>query len=251
MLRFNRNVKHWESHPVTIDWLDESGRVRKYTPDVLVEYKPDEVGAEPVWVLCEVKPDFDSDVDLPRNKLPRRETDADNKLKWEAAERYAARRKWQFKVFRESDIRTPYLRNARFLLRYLERRSSMRGRQELLEILKTQRACTLARWVCVRRNAKSSADMPEYYKEATDLSERANQTSPVHTSKRRVIAATVRSSYAPPVATCMPKAMNTSAVVAAIVKESVADQESPRHKPIAATTYAKPARKLNQSTKLT
>lgn len=93
--------------------------------------------------------------------------------------------------------------------------------------------------------------VPERYKEVADLSERANHARPIHTNKRRVMAATVRSSYAPPVATCMPKAIKTSPVVAAIVKESGADQESPRHNPIAATTYAKPARKLNQSTKFT
>lgn len=147
LLRFKRNVESWESNPVTIDWADADGRRRKYTPDVLVKYLPEEPGEPPLWILCEIKPDLDAESELPRRRLPRTENEEENHMKWEAAARYAARRGWTFKVFRESDIRTPYLRNARFLLRFRERKHSMHGQQQLMEILKQFGPMSLERWV--------------------------------------------------------------------------------------------------------
>jgi len=147
LLRFNKNVVQWESHPLTIEWLDAQGKVREYTPDVLVEYRPEKPGADPVVVLCEIKPDFDGTSDRPKNRLPRRESEAENKLKWDAAERYAARKGWTFKVYREADIRTPYLRNARFLMRFRERPVSMHRHQELMDTLKAHTKLSLEDWV--------------------------------------------------------------------------------------------------------
>lgn len=147
LLRFNRNVESWESHPVTVPWRDAEGKARQYTPDVLVRYKPDAAGTQPITVLCEIKPDLDSPADLPRARLPRHEDPAENKMKWDAAAKYAAMRGWTFRVFRESEIRTNYLKNAKFLLRYLERKNSFRGEAALLAALSQRRLMTLRDWV--------------------------------------------------------------------------------------------------------
>lgn len=147
LLRFNRNVESWESNPITIPWRDAEGKARKYTPDVLVRYKAITGATQPVTVLCEIKPDLDTPADLPRARLPRREDPAENEMKWEAATKYAAKNGWTFRVYRESEIRTNYLRNAKFLLRYLERKNSFRGEAALLAALLQHRRMSLRDWV--------------------------------------------------------------------------------------------------------
>ena len=147
LLRFNRNVESWEANPITLPWLDASGKQRSYTPDVLVHYRPDGTDRNPISILCEIKPDFDGETDLPRNKLPRRDDPIEDEIKWAAATKYAARRGWRFRVYRESEIRTPHLKNAKFLLRYLERNNAYRGEAALLALLKTHKRMTLAEWV--------------------------------------------------------------------------------------------------------
>lgn len=44
--------------------------------------------------------------DLPRSRQPRREEPAEDELKWDAAAKFAAKRGWTFRVYRESDIPT-------------------------------------------------------------------------------------------------------------------------------------------------
>ncbi len=136
LLRFNPLVKSFEDQPVTIDWYDDSGKKHRYTPDVLVHFKHGS-GDSPKKPseLVEVKPDPKSEDEL-RRRPPRfrttakpskrrkrtKEEDArENELKWEAATVYSYRQGWTFVVVRESEIRTPFLNNVRFLLRFLER----------------------------------------------------------------------------------------------------------------------------------
>lgn len=148
LLRFNRLVKSFESQTETVEWLDEAKKIRKYTPDVLVHYRHD-IAASANWppVLCEVKPDLNETSESPRRRMPpRKENEAENQLKWAAATRYAARRGWEFKVVRESEIRTPYFTNARFLLRHLERGVESRFDSDLLEALAERGSLTLAAW---------------------------------------------------------------------------------------------------------
>lgn len=148
LLRFNRLVASFEHQPVTLEWLDATGKIRHYTPDALVRYRndlPEAAGMVPV--LCEVKPDLDTDKKSPRRrKPPRKEDEAENALKWAAAERYAERQGWQFKVYRESEIRTPYLDNARFLLRHRERRTASELDKPLLDNLRARGPLTLGEW---------------------------------------------------------------------------------------------------------
>lgn len=135
LLRFNREVRCFESNPVTIEWVDEAGKTWPYTPDVLVHYHPDQDGTARPSVLCEVKIDEFPSGDKPKHWLPRNEDEARNKMKWAAAERYAAKNGWAWRVVRDSEIHTPYLRNAKFLLRHVERPGSMHLKSELLQAL--------------------------------------------------------------------------------------------------------------------
>lgn len=155
LLRFNRLVKSFEAQTETVEWLDEAKKIRKYTPDVLVYYRQD-IAESANWppVLCEVKPDLNEASESPRRRMPpRRENEAENQLKWTAAKRYAAKRGWEFKVVRESEIRTPYFTNARFLLRYLERGGESRYDSDLLKALAERGSLTLAGWVATQASS--------------------------------------------------------------------------------------------------
>lgn len=148
LLRFNRLVDSFEHQPVTLEWLDATGKIREYTPDALVRYRTDlPEAADMVPVLCEVKPDLNMETKSPRRrKPPRKEDEEENVLKWGAAERYAARQGWQFKIYRESEIRTPYFDNARFLLRHRERRTASELDKPLLNNLRARGSLTLGEW---------------------------------------------------------------------------------------------------------
>lgn len=155
LLRFNQLVKSFESQTETVEWLDNAQKIRKYTPDVLVRYRQDfaESSNWPV-VLCEVKPDFNDVSESPRRrKPPRKENEEENQLKWVAATRYAAKRGWEFKVVRESEIRTPFFINARFLLRHLERGVESRYDGDLLEALVTKGPLSLSAWAGGQANS--------------------------------------------------------------------------------------------------
>lgn len=111
MCDFDPQVGKIESQPVTIAYTGEGGAQRHYTPDFLVEYLPD-----PDWVqrrrpeLVETK----YAQELEQKAL-------DYALKFEAARQYAGDRGWTFRVISETDLRTPYLKNAKFLLPYIRR----------------------------------------------------------------------------------------------------------------------------------
>ncbi|MBI5922999.1 MAG: TnsA endonuclease N-terminal domain-containing protein [Betaproteobacteria bacterium] len=148
LLRFNRLVAGFESQPLTLNWLDEKNKIRDYTPDVLIHYRtdlPEAANLPPM--LCEVKPDSNDGSESPRRRRPpRKEHEAENRLKWAAAEIHASRQGWHFKVFRESEIRTLYLKNARFLLRFLERPVDSKYEAGLLEHIRKWGQLTLRDW---------------------------------------------------------------------------------------------------------
>lgn len=138
LLRFNPWVVDFEVQPLQVPWTDKEGKRHIYTPDVLVRYRSDvplEDRRSPM--LCEVKPDLDAEGRTVggRTRKFRKENPEHNTLKWEAAEHFAAAKGWNFKVYYESDIRTPYLENARFLLAFLERPIEPRSEMALLNNL--------------------------------------------------------------------------------------------------------------------
>lgn len=101
LLEFALEVERFEVQPLKIEWRGDGGAVRTYTPDVLVEFKQD-LNRSP-W-LCEVK----YRADLKKNWH-------DLHPKFLHAIRYAKQRGWRFRLVTETEIRTPYLANVRFL----------------------------------------------------------------------------------------------------------------------------------------
>lgn len=103
LLIFDRDrVLKFEVQPVTIVYTDDSGKKRRYTPDILVTYRD---GTKPL--LAEIKP---------RRYLKKNWKEL--KPKFRAALRHATEMGWRFKIFDETRIVTPYLLNVEFLLRF-------------------------------------------------------------------------------------------------------------------------------------
>jgi hypothetical protein len=106
LAEFNRDIAKYEEQPVRIEYTDESNKKRAYTPDLLVFYTDEIVratGAKPI--LIEVKP---------RAYLYERKSEL--KPKFIAAAAYGCKRDLKFRIVTETRIRTPYLKNVKFLL---------------------------------------------------------------------------------------------------------------------------------------
>lgn len=142
LLRFDPDVLEFTTQSETVPWVANDGSRHTYTPDVLIKYRPE---TNRKTALVEVKPDLGPDASY-QWKPPRSEDPHLNQLKWEAATRYAQKRGWDFYVQYEKDIRTPYLQNARFLLRHLERGEPSKYDTRLLEKLQQQGAMPLKAW---------------------------------------------------------------------------------------------------------
>ncbi len=117
LLEFSPQVKGFEVQPVTINWIDDKGLSRHYTPDVLVHY----FTAGMLPELVEVKY---------RQDLERYWIELKPRLK--AGVRFARTQGWRFKIMSELEIRTPLLNNARFLLPFLRNGPQSEANMELL-----------------------------------------------------------------------------------------------------------------------
>lgn len=105
LLEFSPEVDQFEVQPVTIEWLNDQGKQRKYTPDVLVSYVS---GNPPTLFEVKYRSDLKKDWVVLRPKF-------------KAAIHYAKAQGWRFRIVTEVEIRTPYLANAHFLLPFLRR----------------------------------------------------------------------------------------------------------------------------------
>ena len=107
LLEFDDTVERFEEQPVKVPLLVNGKKRKPYVPDILIYHLPTPTGE--IWrpVMGEVKK---SD-DLKRNK-------AKYAPKFEAAYRYAEERGWEWRIFTEKEIRTPYLDNLKFLREY-------------------------------------------------------------------------------------------------------------------------------------
>ena len=110
LLEFNDSVDDVIEQPLTIEYINHNGRNVTYTPDFLVDFKEADVSLlkrprKPL--LIEVKP---------REKLQKHF--AELKPKFKVAMQYANANDMIFKIYDESRIRTPYLKNILFLKRY-------------------------------------------------------------------------------------------------------------------------------------
>lgn len=118
LLEFSPEVERFEVQPIKIEWRDEQGSPRSYTPDVLVEFKPD-LGRPP-W-LYEVK--YRADIRKDWSTLH---------FKFLCGIRYAKQRHWRFRLITEIEIRTPYLTNVRFLTAFKFRDISEADAEQVL-----------------------------------------------------------------------------------------------------------------------
>ncbi len=109
LLEFNPLVLAWHPQPVRLKVPTSEGkRAKHYTPDVAVEYTDAPGGTELQRVeLCEVK--YRDDL---------KENWAKLKPSFKAARAYARSQGWKFTIYTEDEIRTPRLKNAKFILPY-------------------------------------------------------------------------------------------------------------------------------------
>lgn len=120
LLRFDPKVERIDRCRDSITWIDKDGREREYLPDFEVVYRDETAGSKRRHFVYEVKPDLEPNPYSRRSNLQRREDPAENSLKWRSAEAWLKARRKTFKVIRSSEIETPTLDNAKFLLPYLE-----------------------------------------------------------------------------------------------------------------------------------
>ncbi|MCG9053510.1 TnsA endonuclease N-terminal domain-containing protein [Laribacter hongkongensis] len=120
LLEFDPTVETFEVQPLTLDWTDSSGKIRRYTPDVLATFNLPHGHREKT--LYEVKY---------RDELRREWQDLRPKLR--AAVHFARTQGWRFKIVTEVEIRSPYLDNAKFLLPFMRQGPAEEAHMDLLD----------------------------------------------------------------------------------------------------------------------
>lgn len=106
---FNVNVDSFVEQPLTINYVDDEGFTRSYTPDFLVFYKntnPNIPHQKPLLVEIKYRDNLKKDWKI-------------LKPKFIAAMRHCDEMDWKFKIITEVEIRTDYLFNTNFLRHYL------------------------------------------------------------------------------------------------------------------------------------
>jgi hypothetical protein len=130
LLEFDVNVDTYEEQPLEI--IYSNGKLRSYTPDFLVRYRKDISPAK--WLkdtIFEIK--YLEELEKRRNEL---------KPKFDAAEEYASRNELVFKVITETEIRTDYLFNAKFLSGYRNGDFNFNNYEHISRVLRDLRATT-------------------------------------------------------------------------------------------------------------
>jgi len=121
LLEFDDSVLTFETQPIELNYK-RGNRDCRGVPDFLVTYH-EHVGRRPL--LCDVKY---------REELFNKWKDLKPRLV--AAKRHAAANDWDYKLLTEVEIRTPFLRNARFLLPYQRCAPDPRHTEFLLRTLR-------------------------------------------------------------------------------------------------------------------
>lgn len=128
LLEFDPNIVYYEEQPIKIEYFDSEQKLRSYTPDILIVYKNEEVSPYgKTHILGEVK--YRANLFSNWKEL---------KPKFKAARKLCKRRNWLFNIFTEVEIRTPYLKNVRFLLPYKNKHYDLNAEncESLLNLLK-------------------------------------------------------------------------------------------------------------------
>lgn len=122
LIRFDGRIRQFSAQPLTINYRDEQGKARSYTPDGLIQFK--HVNPPEPSILYEVK--FRADFRAAwRTYLP----------KFRAAKSFCQEKGWVFMVYTEAEIRTTYLGNVKFLWPYVARKIDPAMRCHLLNVL--------------------------------------------------------------------------------------------------------------------
>ena len=135
LLEFNDSVNDVIEQPLTIEYVNHNGRNVTYTPDFLVDFKEAEASAlkrlrKPL--LIEVKP---------REKIQKHFSEL--KPRFKIAMRYARENDMVFKIYDESKIRTPYLKNIIFLKRYKRLTYKEEDRSNILAYINSSGSLTI------------------------------------------------------------------------------------------------------------
>ncbi len=123
LMHWDYAVDYFQSQPVRIEYSDSAGKLRTYTPDLWVKFHEQLApGRKPI--LFEVK--YRADLIAQASEL---------KPKFRAARAYAKEQGGQFKVVTETEIRSPYLENVKFLWRYRDSRYHIEHQVKLTQTL--------------------------------------------------------------------------------------------------------------------
>ena len=110
LLEFNDSVSDIVGQPFTLEYTNNNGVKTKYTPDFLVHFNEPDASLSKIQrksLLVEVKP---------KDKLSKEF--AKYRERFKIAVKYAQSNDMIFKIYDESRIRNPYLKNIIFLKRY-------------------------------------------------------------------------------------------------------------------------------------
>lgn len=107
ILRFDRHIEQVSPQPLVIDYINKKGDDSTYTPDGLITFIPS-LAESPILYEVKYREDFRKEWRIYLEKF-------------RAAKAFCRDRYWQFRVYTEYEIRTPYLQNVKFLWRYLQR----------------------------------------------------------------------------------------------------------------------------------
>jgi len=108
LVEFDPDVLSYEEQPVRIDYLSVDCQTRYYTPDILVTYRQTSTSTM-------LKPPLLAEIKYRRDLF---ECWRELKPKFRAARHYAKGQGWIFKIITEVEIRTPYLKNIKFLRQF-------------------------------------------------------------------------------------------------------------------------------------
>jgi hypothetical protein len=108
ILEFDDNVARYIEQPIKIPYIGVDGESHNYTPDFIAYYNTNLTpGKYFPTTLFEVKP-------IAHLKKRAKEFE----VKFSAAKQFAEEKSWRFQILTEHEIRTPFLENAKFFLRY-------------------------------------------------------------------------------------------------------------------------------------
>jgi len=145
LLEFDEKIDYFIEQPCKIPYKDAKEKERIYTPDFMALFKKDIIPSH--WdnpIIYEVK--YKEDLKNSFDEL---------RYKFQAAFTYSSKNHWRFKVLTEEHIRTEYLINAKFLLRYKYQYAELGLLNTVLDTLEFLKEATPFEIIATATNNKS------------------------------------------------------------------------------------------------